>query len=244
MKNKYEIRGDVTEVLIQKKGMQYVFLIDTEDVPLVSQFGTTWSVNSIDPRYIYAITRYYSNSVRKHVLMHRVIVQCPDGMYVDHINHNTLDNRKSNLRIVTKRENSHNLAGARRDNKSSGERGVHFNKQTRKWMAHINFNSNNYYLGSFDEKEYAIDAVGKAINIIDDNESVEQKLDDMKPSQDVPRSINKASGVRNVYWNKEYATWYVQIQVNKKLHYFGSFKDFDEAKKVAEHARSTKHLLS
>jgi hypothetical protein len=41
----------------------------------------------------------------KRIFMHREVMNCPVGMVVDHINHDTLDNRKENLRVVTQRQN-------------------------------------------------------------------------------------------------------------------------------------------
>jgi len=58
------------------------------------------------------------------VLMHRSINGTPRGLDTDHINGNKLDNRRSNLRSVTKKENSWNRHGLRKDNKS-GFNGVH-----------------------------------------------------------------------------------------------------------------------
>jgi len=46
--------------------------------------------------------------VYRNRLVHRLVVDCPEGYVIDHINHNTLDNRKSNLRIVARSENDMN----------------------------------------------------------------------------------------------------------------------------------------
>lgn len=68
--------------------------------------------------------------------MHRFITNCPDDMVVDHINHNRLDNRKCNLRIVTMKENGQNHGKLRTDN-TSGVRGVSFDSKKGKWFAQV-----------------------------------------------------------------------------------------------------------
>ncbi len=59
-------------------------------------------------------------SKRTIISMHRYIAGFPDGMVIDHINHNGLDNRRSNLRIVTRAENLRN--SRRRTN--TGEKSI------------------------------------------------------------------------------------------------------------------------
>lgn len=67
--------------------------------------------------------------------MHRTIVNCPGGKFVDHINGDGLDNRKSNLRICTKAQNGMNR-GRQKQNKS-GFKGVVWNMRLKKWIAQI-----------------------------------------------------------------------------------------------------------
>ena len=67
-------------------------------------------------------------------------------MEVDHINHNKLDNRKSNLRICTHQQNCMNV--------SDNVKGIHYDKSRNKWMAHIKGKN----LGRFNTKEEAIEA--------------------------------------------------------------------------------------
>jgi len=66
---------------------------------------------------------------------------------VDHINHNRLDDRIDNLRCVTQKDNCRNMS--KPINNSSGETGVHFRKDTRKWTAYIRSKGKREYLGCF-----------------------------------------------------------------------------------------------
>lgn len=88
--------------------------------------------------------------------MHRVIMNPPVGMEVDHINRNKLDNRRSNLRICTHAENLANRIKPR--NNTSGYKGVVWNKSRSKWLAQITVKKRHIYLGQFDDIEEANEA--------------------------------------------------------------------------------------
>ena len=75
-------------------------LIDDEDFEIANR-SPSWFVMKNSVGQI-----YFSNSKRE--MLHRLIVNCPKGKVVDHINGNTLDNRKENLRICSKLENQYN----------------------------------------------------------------------------------------------------------------------------------------
>lgn len=86
---------------------------------------------------------------KKHYYLHRLITKCQDkNMVVDHINHNTLDNRKENLRICTKSENVRNQEKSTR-NTSSIYKGVWYNKHRKKYIAEIKVNQKKINLGRF-----------------------------------------------------------------------------------------------
>jgi len=89
------------------------------------------------------------------ILMHRVIAERMgleiEGQSIDHIKRNGLDNRRSNLRVVTHFENHQN-----KNLGKSGIRGVR--KYYNKWRAEICFENKMVYLGSFKSKEDAIKA--------------------------------------------------------------------------------------
>lgn len=86
--------------------------------------------------------------------MHRIILNAGPGQIVDHINRNTLDNRRANLRIVTQSQSNCNRRLLIASNKS-GFRGVHWNSKAKKWRAFIGINKRLIYLGSFDTPKAA-----------------------------------------------------------------------------------------
>lgn len=81
--------------------------------------------------------------------MHRVVLglEYGDNLIIDHINRNGLDNRKSNLRIVSQKTNSYNCKMQRHN--TSGYRGVAFCKQTGKYTSYITINGIQKHLGFY-----------------------------------------------------------------------------------------------
>ena len=131
MKNEYVIQGD--EVLVDV-GKGRTMVIDLADLSLIQQ--TPYSVSSsMDKaeRTAYAqFNKPLTPGGSKKV--HRVILGAPRGVAVDHIDHDGLYNKRSNLRLVTQSENQQNRPAANRNSKS-GIRGVYFHQQRNKWVA-------------------------------------------------------------------------------------------------------------
>lgn len=92
--------------------------------------------------------------------MNRIVMSCDIDLCIDHINHNTLDNRKLNLRIVTKSQNGMNQR--RRNTNKSGITGVTWCDKRNKWRAHIVVDRKQKHLGRFTLKKDAINARVKA----------------------------------------------------------------------------------
>lgn len=103
------------------------------------------------------------NGVRKQttVGLSRSIMGEPFGMKVDHENHDTLDNRRCNLRVCNNSQNLMNRKGAN-ENSTSGIRGVAWHKASGKWSARIGSGQTEKWLGTFVNKEDAISAYAKA----------------------------------------------------------------------------------
>jgi hypothetical protein len=85
----------------------------------------------------------------KTVYMHRLIMNPPPGMVVDHINRNRWDNRRSNLRACTQAEN---LQNRRKSRGTSVFKGVFWHTRRRKWLATIGHMGKTIQIGFFDEE--------------------------------------------------------------------------------------------
>lgn len=94
-------------------------------------------------------------------LMHRLVISAPNGMVVDHINHDPLDNRKANLRVCTQAQNTWNSKLIRATNKS-GYKGVSQTKGSPKWDAHIRCFGKTHNLGRYDTPQEAAKAYDAA----------------------------------------------------------------------------------
>lgn len=136
-----------------------VALMDDTDYPLISQYK--WCASRSRGVY-YAIRKYTKagDTFQSTVSMHRLIMELNMGEECDHINNNGLDNRRSNLRIVT---NSQNQMNCRKQlNTSSKFKGVSWCKNAEKWKAYITFNRIRYNLGSFNSEVEAAKAYDEA----------------------------------------------------------------------------------
>lgn len=142
--NKYEIGEKVTKFFFDD---ETYFLVDTKDFLTVSKYK--W--HKTPKGYVRSSKGY----------LHRILTQCPNDKVVDHINHNTLDNTRANLRICTKSENNFNRLTSN-PNSSTGERGISYSHRDNSYIARFSFNDENYHLGNFISQYEALIALVRA----------------------------------------------------------------------------------
>ncbi len=144
-----------------------IVIIDDADYDNLSQHK--WHISESKSRYssrLYAATRIAGHDGKRvKVSMHRMIMGFPPGMDVDHINHNGLDNTRSNLRICTRSENLMNQwprTSYKGKPVSSKHKGVSWSKQHGKWEAGIGVGGKYIHLGLFPAEEIAAAAYAEA----------------------------------------------------------------------------------
>jgi len=123
---------------------------------------------------------------QRHVRMHRQILGLKHGdrRQVDHVEHNTLDNRKNKLRIVTHQQNSFNMYEVK---------GYYFNKSSGKFHAQIGVGGENKFLGRYNTTKEArtayLEAKKKYHTISDDSSTARRPR--LKLIEKEPRYILK-----------------------------------------------------
>ena len=141
-----EVRGSWIIPLTQGRET----LVDAEDVEFLSKFNWVWSVDN-------SLIGYAKLPMGKG-RMQRILMNNPKGMVIDHINGNSLDNRRGNLRIVTNRENQQNQVKHRHGKLF----GCCYRKRVKKWQALIRIDGSQKSLGCFKTEHEAHQAYMKA----------------------------------------------------------------------------------
>ncbi|AFM40318.1 AP2 domain-containing protein [Desulfosporosinus acidiphilus SJ4] len=118
-------------------------LIDSEEGKRVKSYN--WFLNEKG----YAWAKINGQRIR----LHRFLINAPADLQVDHINNIKVDNRKSNLRLATNKENRRN-EGLRKSN-STGAKGVNFDKRRKKYRAYITVDGRYIHLGYYSTIEKA-----------------------------------------------------------------------------------------
>lgn len=128
-------------------------LVDADNISWISKFNWCASKAACRPEY-YAFRNDYSTGKQKLVGMHRYICglgPLEPSRHVDHVNRNTLDNRRANLRQCTASEN-HGNQGLSRNN-TSGLKGAYWDKGNGFWFASIRIKNRQIWIGKFNSPE-------------------------------------------------------------------------------------------
>jgi len=155
--NNYIVDKEIIRIQLKKKtGEEFECIFDKEDLDKIN--FVRWHLRlSSKYNFWYAHATQYLGTINgkpkyKSLQMSKVILDVPRGrkVFVDHKNHNTLDNRKENLRITDFPENMQNRK-SKNSNNTSGYRNVSWDKSYEQWKVQLQVNGKNTCLGYFDD---------------------------------------------------------------------------------------------
>lgn len=147
--------------LHRRNGENVYTIIDLEDLERVINYPYTWFAQyrkELDNYYV-RCTNYSNmkNGLSSVVFLHQFIMSA-DGIDVDHINNNTLDNRKQNLRVTQHGNNTKNRHG-KNSNNTSGHRNVTWSKSENAWVVQLQIDGKGTRLKKFSYEQ--LDEAGK-----------------------------------------------------------------------------------
>jgi hypothetical protein len=137
-----------------------VALVDDADYPLLSEFRWCYRPER-DSRQGYAVRNTNVGGKRRQCYLHRQLMRPGPGQEVIFLNHDRLDCRRENLRVVSK-EDARRHHRVRRDTKS-GVKGVRFNPANESWSAYVYRNGHAYHVGTYFSREQAVAAYEQAL---------------------------------------------------------------------------------
>jgi len=134
-------------------------IVDPDDYPHLSKYK--WRLCKTKGKNVLYAERSIRlpNGKYSRILMHRQLINVPEGYVIDHINGSGLDNRRANLRLATVAQNAWN---SKKRNPRSGYKGVWLAKDKGLWRAAIFCNRKRKHLGYFKDKVDAAKAYDKA----------------------------------------------------------------------------------
>ena len=192
-------------------------LIDIEDIEKVKNYYWNIRYDKRHPNctnYVESHKRINKKNTRIH--LHRLIMDCPDNMVVDHINGNNLDNRKCNLRIVTQSQNALN-----RHHKEDCR--VSFDNTHKYWVVTLQ----DKCLGRYITKEKALIRCNYIKQLVKNGEW--EKLKNLKceklREQNNGLQRNNTTGYKGIYYQKKHNNYAIYIK-NK---YIMTTKTLEEA---------------
>lgn len=131
------------------------FLIDKQDYEICKPY--VWHINYDKTGYKSVTTKINGRMIK----LHRLLLNCLDSkIEIDHINRDSTDNRRSNLRFANRSINNFNKS--LQSNNTSGHKGIYKTKNYNKWLVQIGCDGKRYYIGSYNTLDEAIQARNNA----------------------------------------------------------------------------------
>ncbi|QKF94703.1 putative HNH enonculease [Fadolivirus algeromassiliense] len=200
-----------------------VALISEIDYEIISKYK--WSQDN---------RGYVFGSVNSHrIYLHRFIMKAGEGVLIDHINNNKLDNRRENLRFATKKENNMNKKKTIKSITTSKYRGVSFKKRDNHYHSRIMINGKEISLGYYKTDIEAAEAFDMYIvknNIQFVNLNFPDKKDEYNKREYIPyKKGNKQINYVGVKRNGN--NWQAEICYNGKNIYLLTSSDPSECAK-------------
>ena len=215
--------------MMVSRGVKYIvahtgerIIVSEEDYDLLSKIK--WWISSG-----YAMS--WSNLDK----MHRVVLKCNSGEIVDHINRDKLDNRRENLRIVSREENVHNQK--KRTGTKNNYKGTNFVKKLGLWQSRCRIYKNDFFLGYYLSEEAAAYAYNKKASelsntiLLNELNFTIKELEKMLIKDRIhQKKAEKVSAHKGVYWHKKEGRmkrgkWTPIIRVNGKMKSLGRFDE-------------------
>ncbi|WP_020474523.1 HNH endonuclease [Zavarzinella formosa] len=137
---------------------QLEILVDVDDYKHVAR--KNWRIYRFSQHKYPRIIAQDHSTNSKRVFLHRLLMNAPSGMVVDHIDRDPCDNRKHNLRVCTQGQNCLNRRQI--DRAVSRFKGVCWNKVNQRWIAQAGTRANRRFLGFFDSEVEAARAYNSA----------------------------------------------------------------------------------
>lgn len=204
----------------------YSVIVDDEDYDMLMAYK--WHTS----RFGYAQTSVGGRKNKRGILMHRLLLEEPQGMEVDHVNGNRLDNRRCNLRLVTHAQNMKNMNS--NTNTSSRFKGVSWCKSRNLWEVNIQADDQPTHIGRYASEVAAAKAYNAAALELHGefarlNEIPDDAENDFAYRQAKPFKHARTSLYRGVYFPADKKRWVARIQVRRKSVHLGYFDTAEEA---------------
>lgn len=158
-----------------------------------------------------------SNINKKSIRIHRYLLENPKNKFIDHINRDKLDNRRSNLRIVTALQNAQNTS-VRKSKKNTQYRGISFYDD--RYYVRFIYYKQNIYLGRYENEIEAAETFD--MYIVHNNISEIELNFPSKKEEYLKRNFDKyehnpTSKYNYVHFNKKIKKFIGSLQYNKQI---------------------------